>query len=460
LLYTGRQKEKALAAEREKGGGGGRLSETDVAAFTALLTGLTVPSRHLIREAMGMALDKSDASAHIVELLTASLTSDSSSTTATATAAATGSTTAAGDTTAAAANGTTSSTGSNSTIGSEQSGDAPQQLPPPAVMVARLYLVSDILHNSSAPVRNSSSYRTLLQNALPRIFEALGAALRGVSGRITARQLQDRVLSLLKLWEQRSIYPPLYVTGLEATFMRKRSELEPAAADSAVLEADLDRVALDRKARQAGLHVEDSMSALQLLHRLNLLSTYVKAKAAGGRGSETQPEEPAGSGTAASAGAAASSVNSVAYSDSDSDVDGVPLPATAVTAAVQRSSSNGSSSSRHSLKRPASGTTASASAAADSDSDSDIDGVPLPPAAEFSRPEKRSRNDSYSDSRRSSSSRSRSPQRGTSRQQLPPPPPVTTAIVLSTSSSNGAAANSSSESDSTQQQAAKKSRWD
>eukprot|EP00953_Heterococcus_sp_UTEX-ZZ885_P007937 4765-Heterococcus_DN1.PRE.2 len=162
---TGRQKEKALTAEREKGGGGGRLSEADAAEFTALLSQLTVPSRHLIREAMGFALDKSDASSHIVELLTASLIADSSFATAAATA---------------------------SAIDQSAEPDKQQQLPPPPVMVARLYLVSDILHNSSAPVRNSSSYRTLLQSALPRIFEALGAALRGVSGRMTARQLQDR----------------------------------------------------------------------------------------------------------------------------------------------------------------------------------------------------------------------------------------------------------------------------
>eukprot|EP00953_Heterococcus_sp_UTEX-ZZ885_P039432 20213-Heterococcus_DN1.PRE.1 len=160
-----RQKEKALAAEREKGGGGGRLSEADAAEFTALLSQLTVPRRHLIREAMGFALDKSDASSHIVELLTASLIADSSFATAAATA---------------------------SAIDQSAEPDKQQQLPPPPVMVARLYLVSDILHNSSAPVRNSSSYRTLLQSALPRIFEALGAALRGVSGRMTARQLQDR----------------------------------------------------------------------------------------------------------------------------------------------------------------------------------------------------------------------------------------------------------------------------
>ena len=39
------------------------------------------------------------------------------------------------------------------------------------VKIARLYLLSDILHNSSAPVRNASSYRMHIQKSLPKIFE-------------------------------------------------------------------------------------------------------------------------------------------------------------------------------------------------------------------------------------------------------------------------------------------------
>jgi U2-associated protein SR140 len=41
--------------------------------------------------------------------------------------------------------------------------------------VARLFLVSDILHNSTAPVRNASRYRSLLEDTLPDIFQSLQA---------------------------------------------------------------------------------------------------------------------------------------------------------------------------------------------------------------------------------------------------------------------------------------------
>lgn len=46
--------------------------------------------------------------------------------------------------------------------------------------VARLMLVSDVLHNSTAPVRNASRYRSLLEAALPDVFESL--QVRGAAG--------------------------------------------------------------------------------------------------------------------------------------------------------------------------------------------------------------------------------------------------------------------------------------
>lgn len=44
---------------------------------------------------------------------------------------------------------------------------------PIPLKVARLFLVSDILHNSTAPVRNASRYRSRLEEHLPDVFESL-----------------------------------------------------------------------------------------------------------------------------------------------------------------------------------------------------------------------------------------------------------------------------------------------
>jgi hypothetical protein len=49
--------------------------------------------------------------------------------------------------------------------------------------VARLFLASDILHNSTAPVRNASRYRNRLEETIPDIFQSfhvrLGLGARG-----------------------------------------------------------------------------------------------------------------------------------------------------------------------------------------------------------------------------------------------------------------------------------------
>jgi U2-associated protein SR140 len=50
--------------------------------------------------------------------------------------------------------------------------------------VSRLFLASDILHNSTAPVRNASRYRARLEDALPAIFESLQQTYRNAPGRM------------------------------------------------------------------------------------------------------------------------------------------------------------------------------------------------------------------------------------------------------------------------------------
>ncbi|CAN0009333.1 unnamed protein product, partial [Laminaria digitata] len=117
------------------------------------------------------------------------------------------------------------------------------------VKIARLYLLSDVLHNSSAPVKKASSYRTHLQKGLPEIFDGLNEAFRGVEGRMTAKQVEDRIMALLSAWDNWSIYPPLYITGLEASFMRKSGDLE-AKDLTGVEESSLDKEALAQKANQ------------------------------------------------------------------------------------------------------------------------------------------------------------------------------------------------------------------
>jgi U2-associated protein SR140 len=58
-------------------------------------------------------------------------------------------------------------------------------------------LVSDILHNSSARVKNASAYRTKFEATLPDIMESFNDLYRSITGRITAEAL--KVLSERKM---------------------------------------------------------------------------------------------------------------------------------------------------------------------------------------------------------------------------------------------------------------------
>ncbi|KAG6649734.1 hypothetical protein I3843_07G226100 [Carya illinoinensis] len=144
------------------------LTDSQRDEFEDMLRALTL-ERNQIKEAMGFALDNADAAGEIVEVLTESLTL--------------------------------------------------KETPIPT-KVARLMLVSDVLHNSSAPVKNASAYRTKFEATLPDIMESFNDLFRSVTGRITAEALKERVLKVLQVWSDWFLFSDAYVNGLRATFVR------------------------------------------------------------------------------------------------------------------------------------------------------------------------------------------------------------------------------------------------
>ncbi|XP_019446970.1 PREDICTED: protein RRC1-like isoform X1 [Lupinus angustifolius] len=144
------------------------LTDAQRDEFEDMLRALTL-ERSQIKEAMGFSLDNADAAGEIVEVLTESLTL--------------------------------------------------KETPIPT-KIARLMLVSDILHNSSAPVRNASAYRTKFEATLPDIMESFNDLYRSIMGRITAEALKERVLKVLQVWADWFLFSDAYVNGLRATFLR------------------------------------------------------------------------------------------------------------------------------------------------------------------------------------------------------------------------------------------------
>ncbi|KAK9065665.1 hypothetical protein SSX86_015066 [Deinandra increscens subsp. villosa] len=144
------------------------LTDAQRDEFEDMLRALTL-ERIQIKEAMGFALDNADAAGEIVEVLTESLTL--------------------------------------------------KETPIPT-KVARLMLVSDILHNSSAPVKNASAYRTKFEVNLPDILESFNDLYRSITGRMTAEALKERVLKVLQVWADWFLFSDAYVNGLRSTFLR------------------------------------------------------------------------------------------------------------------------------------------------------------------------------------------------------------------------------------------------
>ncbi len=318
LVQRLRRSERDVSGDIKQRGGrlggdaGLRLTEKTEVNFRAMLQGLTKSSRSLICEAMALALDNAESSEHVISLYMESLLGEPS-----------------------------------------QYKDAPPKLPSPAHLVARLYLANDLLHNSSAPYRNASSYRTLLGECLPEVFDRLGGVLRGIEGRMSARQFQDKILGILHVWDRWSIYPPLYISGLEAAFMRSAEDAEfkgledgnkENGDDDSDGEMKQDRNSIVKKAKQAGIWVGNHTPA-HLIKRLEQLNAYVMAK----KEKEALTVGLATPGFAQPTLAALTGTKVVESEDldgvplgaeSDSDIDGVPL-------------------------------------GEDDDSDKDIDGVPL-----------------------------------------------------------------------------------
>ncbi|KAK4485837.1 hypothetical protein RD792_008484, partial [Penstemon davidsonii] len=144
------------------------LTDAQRDEFEDMLRSLTL-ERSQIKEAMGFALDNADAAGEVVEVLTESLTLKET---------------------------------------------------PIQTKVARLMLVSDILHNSSAPVKNASAYRTKFEATLPDITESFNDLYCSVTGRMTAEALKERVLKVLQVWADWFLFSDAYVNGLRATFLR------------------------------------------------------------------------------------------------------------------------------------------------------------------------------------------------------------------------------------------------
>ena len=103
--------------------------------------------------------------------------------------------------------------------------------------LARLYLVSDLLYNSSARVKRASDYRKFFQPKILGIIKDLKEAFDAVESRLKAEQFKSKVMMCFRAWEDWTIYPSDTLIKCQNTFL---------GLDKVVVEEkDLDGVPLD-----------------------------------------------------------------------------------------------------------------------------------------------------------------------------------------------------------------------
>ena len=204
-----------------------RLVESDMDTFEDLLRHLTI-ERCDIEEGMAFALDHAEAAQDVAEILTEALV----------------------------------------------------LLETPVPMkVARLFLVSDILHNCGAPIKNASAYRGAFQEKLPYIFESLEETHRGLSSRITREAFKKRVMMVTAAWADWFLFADEFLKGLESTFTRGGLSTTPTLpaeeAETLRLEIDaMDPGERERTCRMRGLIADGGPVACA--KRLINLETYTR----------------------------------------------------------------------------------------------------------------------------------------------------------------------------------------
>lgn len=85
--------------------------------------------------------------------------------------------------------------------------------------MGRLFLVSDILFNSSSKVSNASFFRKFFENHLPVIMQDVRETYSGIQQRLKAEQFKQRVMACFRSWEDWAVYPNEFLVRLQNIFL-------------------------------------------------------------------------------------------------------------------------------------------------------------------------------------------------------------------------------------------------
>lgn len=102
--------------------------------------------------------------------------------------------------------------------------------------VARLYLISDILHNCGIKITNATIYRKAFEARLSDIANEVHQAYKQFDSRLKAEGFKVRVMRIFKAWEDWAVYPRDFLIKLQNTFLG----LTPANDSDQQVDEDID----------------------------------------------------------------------------------------------------------------------------------------------------------------------------------------------------------------------------
>ncbi|XP_039287780.1 U2 snRNP-associated SURP motif-containing protein [Nilaparvata lugens] len=85
--------------------------------------------------------------------------------------------------------------------------------------IARLYLISDILHNCGVKISNASYYRRGFESRLLQIFHEIHLTYAGLESRMKAEGFRVRVMQVFRAWEDWAVYPKDLLIRLQNAFL-------------------------------------------------------------------------------------------------------------------------------------------------------------------------------------------------------------------------------------------------
>ena len=101
-----------------------------------------------------------------------------------------------------------------------------------AAKLARLYVVSDVLHNSAAPVKGVQAYRAHFIRVLPRVFEHLEEYARAISSAPSRASFMARVDAVVNAWRDWFMFAEDFTRDLRLTFTGARDTTHSIPRDT------------------------------------------------------------------------------------------------------------------------------------------------------------------------------------------------------------------------------------